>query len=715
MEMDCAVEESEIRRALEGMAGIAQLQFALPQRALRIDADDAAVQQALAAIRRLGYNPKPLAVANAAAQSDCSACELPADLPNQKKMLVQMGAALVLALVAEIIDIALDHQYNLPWRITSMVLAVAAIGLSGFSTYRKGLQSLLRGSLNINTLMTVAVTGAVAIGRWPEAAMVMALYAIAEWIEGRAADRARNAIKALMVLTPEQADVLQPNGEWLSTPVASIQPGAVLRVKAGERIALDGVVLEGNSAVDQASVTGESIPVDKAVGDTVYAGTINGTGLLQVRSTAHASETMLARIIEAVERAQSSRAPVQAFVDRFAAIYTPAMFALSCSVALGGTLLLGWPWLDAIYKALVVLVISCPCALVMSTPVTIVSALASAARRGILIKGGRYLEQARALKTIAFDKTGTLTIGKPQLVDVLLQKQENQQNQQAHALPTALVLAAQSDHPVSLAIAQGLQQQDIAPLPESSLQAITAVPGRGMQAQLADGTTLLLGHERWLQEQGIATDALSAHISAQQALGHTVTLLAIGQEAVAVFAVADTVKDHAQEALADLHALGITTAMLSGDHSATATAVAKQLGITQVHGELLPEHKLDAITSHQRQGATGMVGDGINDAPALAQADIGFAMGAGGTHIAVEAADIVIMGDDLRRIPETIRLSRQAYAVLWQNIGMALGFKAIFFATAITGHATMWMAVFADIGTTLIVIANSLRMLRWRK
>ena len=443
--------------------------------------------------------------------------------------------------------------------------------------------------------------------------------------------------------------------------------------------------------------------------------TINGTGLLQVRSTAHASETMLARIIEAVERAQSSRAPVQAFVDRFAAIYTPAMFALSCSVALGGTLLLGWPWLDAIYKALVVLVISCPCALVMSTPVTIVSALASAARRGILIKGGRYLEQARALKTIAFDKTGTLTIGKPQLVDVLLQKQENQQNQQAHALPTALVLAAQSDHPVSLAIAQGLQQQDIAPLPESSLQAITAVPGRGMQAQLADGTTLLLGHERWLQEQGIATDALSAHISAQQALGHTVTLLAIGQEAVAVFAVADTVKDHAQEALADLHALGITTAMLSGDHSATATAVAKQLGITQVHGELLPEHKLDAITSHQRQGATGMVGDGINDAPALAQADIGFAMGAGGTHIAVEAADIVIMGDDLRRIPETIRLSRQAYAVLWQNIGMALGFKAIFFATAITGHATMWMAVFADIGTTLIVIANSLRMLRWRK
>ena len=245
--------------------------------------------------------------------------------------------------------------------------------------------------------------------------------------------------------------------------------------------------------------------------------------------------------------------------------------------------------------------------------------------------------------------------------------------------------------------------------------ALTQSASTTFSATLADGTTLLLGHERWLQEQGIATDALSAHISAQQALGHTVTLLAIGQEAVAVFAVADTVKDHAQEALADLHALGITTAMLSGDHSATATAVAKQLGITQVHGELLPEHKLDAITSHQRQGATGMVGDGINDAPALAQADIGFAMGAGGTHIAVEAADIVIMGDDLRRIPETIRLSRQAYAVLWQNIGMALGFKAIFFATAITGHATMWMAVFADIGTTLIVIANSLRMLRWRK
>lgn len=710
MEMDCVVEESEIRRALEGMAGIKQLQFALPQRALRIDADAATMQQALAAIRRIGYAPNPLAAtASSDSQLDCAACDLPAALPSRNVMLLQMGAALAMALVAEIIDIVFDHNPPLPWRVTGMTLAVLAIGLSGFSTYRKGLQSLLRGKLNINTLMTVAVTGAVVIGRWPEAAMVMALYTVAEWIEGQAADRARNAIKALMVLTPEHADVQQPDGQWLSMPVASIQPGAVLRVKAGERIALDGIVTDGNSAVDQASVTGESIPVDKAAGDTVYAGTINGTGLLQVRSTAHASETMLARIIEAVERAQASRAPVQAFVDRFAAVYTPAMFALSCSVAVGGALLLGWPWLDAIYKALVVLVISCPCALVMSTPVTIVSALASAARRGILIKGGRYLEQARTLKTIAFDKTGTLTIGKPELVDVLLP------GTQEHILPTALVLAAQSDHPVSQAIAQGLRQQGTQALPDHALQAVTAVPGRGMTAQLPDGTVLLLGHERWLQEQGIATSRIAAHIATQQAQGHTVTLLAAGQEAVAVFAVADTVKDNAQEALADLQKLGITTVMLSGDHAATAAAVAAQLGIAQVHGELLPEHKLDAITGHQRQGATGMVGDGINDAPALAQADIGFAMGAGGTHIAVEAADIVIMGDDLRRIPETISLSRKAYAVLWQNISIALGFKSIFFVAAMMGKATMWMAVFADIGTTLIVIANSLRMLRWRK
>ena len=531
--------------------------------------------------------------------------------------------------------------------------------------------------------------------------MVMALYAIAELIEARAVDRARNAIKGLLDLAPDTAEVRQPDGGWQDVAAAQVPIGAVVRVKPGGRIPLDGTVAGGASAVNQAPVTGESIPVDKAVGDPVFAGTINETGTLEVAVTAAASDTTLARIIHAVEQAQGSRAPTQQFVDRFAAIYTPAVFIAAVLVAVLTPPLLGFTWMEALYKALVLLVIACPCALVIATPVTVVSGLASAARRGILIKGGVYLEEAHKLRAIALDKTGTITEGKPRLV-----AQEVLATNEAQVLAWAAALAGHSDHPVSHAIAQGLEPG------VEGVEGFTALAGRGVQARVG-GHALVLGNHRLIEERGLCSPALEATLAGHEAQGRTVTLLASDTQVLALFAVADTIKPSSREAVAQLHALGVASVMLTGDNAATAQTIAAQAGIDEARGNLLPEDKLAAIEALQaRHGPTAMTGDGINDAPALARAHIGIAMGAAGTDTAMEAADVVIMNDDLRRIPEMIGLSRRTRRVLLQNIGLALGIKAVFLVLAVLGDASMWMAVFADMGASLIVVFNGLRLLR---
>ena len=418
--------------------------------------------------------------------------------------------------------------------------------------------------------------------------------------------------------------------------------------------------------------------------------------------TALASDSTLARIIHAVEEAQATRAPTQGFVDRFAAIYTPAVFVIALAVALLGPWLLGWTWMQAIYKALVLLVIACPCALVISTPVTIVSGLAAAARRGILIKGGIYLEEARKLKAIALDKTGTITEGKPRLVDWSV---IDAQTEAAEAEHVAVVLASHSDHPVSRAIAAGLKPSDV------EARDFTALAGRGVQANVG-GVTYVLGNHRLIEERDQCSPEIEEQLKRHEEAGRTVTLLARPERVLALFAVADTIKPSSREAIASLQTLGITPVMLTGDNQATATAVAHEAGIAQARGNLLPEDKLEAIKTLQRDlGSTAMTGDGINDAPALAQADIGVAMGAAGTDTAMEAADVVVMNDDLRRIAETVKLSRSTHAVLWQNIVLALGIKAIFLVLAVFGSATMWMAVFADMGASMLVVLNGLRLL----
>ncbi|MNX12943.1 putative cadmium-transporting ATPase [compost metagenome] len=696
--MDCAVEESEIRRALEPVAGVKALRFRLSERTLALTTEDGALPAALDAIRQAGFKPEP--VASSAGQK-----AEPARFAGMSTGLARLVAALVLAIAAETVSfLALD---GVGFMAAEMGLALAAIALAGLDTYKKGFAALVRGRLNINALMAVAVTGAFIIGQWPEAAMVMALYAIAELIEARAVDRARNAIQSLLALAPEQAEVRQPDGSWQTVRADAVALDAVARIRPGERVPLDGVVLEGTSAIDQAPVTGESIPVDKAAGDAVFAGTINQTGALVFRVTAVAANTTLARIIHAVEEAQGSRAPTQRFVDRFAAIYTPTVFVLALAIAVLTPWLLGWTWVQAVYKALVLLVIACPCALVISTPVTVVSALASAARRGILIKGGTYLEEARKLKAVALDKTGTITEGKPKLVESVLIDKAAGDEGAVYAL--AANIAGRSDHPVSKAIAEGLGG------PVEEVGDFTALPGRGVQATHA-GQSYVLGNHRLIEERGLCSPELEAELKRHEEAGRTVTLLASDTSVLALFAVADTIKPSSQAAVAELRALGVTPVMLTGDNTATAKTIGAHAGIEDVRGNLLPEEKLGAIQAlQQRYGAVAMTGDGINDAPALARADIGFAMGGAGTDTAMEAADVVIMNDDLRRIPETIRLSRRSHAVLWQNITLALGIKGVFFVLAVFGSATMWMAVFADMGASLLVVANGLRLMRTEK
>lgn len=696
--MDCAAEEAEIRRALDGLPGIRRLHFQLGRRQLTVDADEPAIAPMLEAIRKAGFDPKPITGVGAGGGHAAD------DDYDVRGHLRRLAAALLMAIAAEAIGYFAPETAI--WRAAGLAIAAVAIWLAGFDVYKKGLTALWHGRLNINALMTVAVTGAFAIGQWPEAAMVMALYAIAEAIEARAVDRARNAIRGLLDLAPEQASVRQPDGRWASLLVADVAVGALLRVKPGERVPMDGVVRSGQTSINQAPVTGESIPVDKSTGDTVFAGTINESGTFELEVTAPASDSTLARIIHAVEQAQATRAPTQGFVDRFAAVYTPAVFVIALVVALFGPWLLGWTWLQAVYKALVLLVIACPCALVISTPVTIVSGLAAAARRGILIKGGIYLEEARKLKAIALDKTGTITEGKPKLVDWTL---VDARTDAAMAEHIAAALAGHSDHPVSRAIAAGLKPNDAEP------RNFMALAGRGVQAEV-DGVVYVLGNHRLIEERGQCSPALEERLKQHEEAGRTVTILASSAGVLALFAVADTIKPSSREAVASLQALGITPVMLTGDNQATATAVAHEAGIAQAHGNLLPEDKLEAIRTLQRdQGPTAMTGDGINDAPALAQADIGVAMGAAGTDTAMEAADVVVMNDDLRRIAETVRLSRSTYAVLWQNITLALGIKAVFLVLTVFGSATMWMAVFADMGASLLVVLNGLRLLRWKR
>ena len=691
--MDCPTEEALIRKKLVSVNGIESLDFNLMQRILTVGHNLNSLDAIESALGSIGMQ--------AVLQSGQTSTKDSSIEPIPKKNWWPLAVAGITATLAEIMELL---QLGNQWIVIALVIASIASG--GLTTYKKGWIALKNGNLNINALMSIAVTGAMAIGSWPEAAMVMFLFTLAEVIEAKSLDRARNAIRGLLDLTPETATVQQADGSWVLTDVKAIALGALVRVRPGERIALDGILISGNSAVNQAPITGESLPVDKIVGDEVFAGTINQTGSFEYKVTAEATHSTLARIIHAVEAAQGSRAPTQRFVDQFAKIYTPAVFLLAVLVAVLPPLLMAQSWQEWIYKALVMLVIACPCALVISTPVTIVSGLAAAARKGILIKGGAFLEAGRSMKVLAVDKTGTLTYGKPAQTDFFALSSNDK-----HIHEIAISLAARSDHPVSLAIAHANQEQknDL-----KTVDSFEAILGRGVKGVI-EGNLYYLGNHRLIEELGLCSDDIENRLLPLEQQGKTAVLLTNQTEVLAIIAVADTVRETSKQAIDELHQLGVTTIMLTGDNEHTAKAIGKQVGVDEIVGNLLPEDKLKIIDSRLKKDPNvkvGMVGDGINDAPALARASIGFAMGAAGTDTAIETADVALMDDDLRKIATFIRLSKSTALILTQNIVLALGIKAIFLVLTFTGQATMWMAVFADMGASLLVVANGLRLLR---
>ncbi len=591
-----------------------------------------------------------------------------------------------------------------PWPEIVAYVAAAVLGMRFVVV--KGWYAARNLRPDMHLLMTVAIIGAMVIGEWFEAATVSFLFALSLTLESWSIGRARRAIAALLDLAPPTAHVLRPDGSEATIAVAEVTPGSRFVVRAGERIPLDGRVIEGNSAVNQAPISGESVPVEKQPGAEVFAGTINGDGTLTIRATRRAQDTTLARIIHMVEEAHARRAPSEQWVEKFARAYTPAVMALAILVFLLPPIALGQSWDDWFYRALVLLVIACPCALVISTPVSIVASLASAARAGVLIKGGAFIELPAQLRAIALDKTGTITRAEPQIAQIIPLGNHTE----AELIARAAALEARSTHPLARAILSYAKAQGIAPAPAANVQLLG---GKGL-AGIFDGEEFWLGSHRYVVERNQDTPEISHMAETLEADGKTVIVVGNSRHVCGLIAVADTIRPEARDVVRQLHAAGIEhVVMLTGDNRVTAQAIAREIGIDEVHSELSPEDKLNKVEELVlRYGTVAMVGDGVNDAPALARANLGIAMGTIGSDAAIETADIALMTDDISRLPWLVRHSRRTLAIIRQNITFALGLKAAFVLLTFAGMASLWAAIAADTGASLLVVLNGLRLLK---
>lgn len=594
--------------------------------------------------------------------------------------------------------------FNVPDNIVTAAYLAAMIS-GGFYTARSGLYSLKSFSLDMNFLMAVAATGAAAIGEWAEGAMVVFLFALGNTLQAYTMDKTRKSIRALMDLSPKEA-LVRRNGLEVHLPVEELVVGDIIIVKPGERIPMDGNVVAGRTDVNQAPITGESMPVEKTVGQEVYAGTINGHGSIEIKVTKLVEDTTLAKIINLVEEAQAQKAPSQQFVDVFAKYYTPAVIIGAVMVSTLPWLLFGQSFQLWFERALILLVISCPCALVISTPVSIVAAIGSAARNGVLIKGGAYLEEAGALKVVAFDKTGTLTEGRPEVIGITTTTGVEPDL----VMSIAAAIESRSQHPLAEAILRYTRAKKIPEMGGSGFQSFT---GKGAGAKI-DSEEFFIGNRRLFEELNVSLVPLQEKMETLQKQGKTVMIVGSRQRVLGLIAVADQIRESSRAAIEGLRRAGIKkVVMLTGDNEGTARAIAEELGIDQYRAELLPDHKLRAIQSLQHQyGKSAMVGDGVNDAPAMATASVGIAMGGAGTDTALETADIALMADDLTKLPYAMHLSRKALGVIKQNIGFSLLVKAVFLVATFLGMANLWMAVFADTGAALLVIANGMRLMK---
>ncbi|MBC9785696.1 cadmium-translocating P-type ATPase [Heliobacterium chlorum] len=619
-------------------------------------------------------------------------------VPWERVRMAASGVALVMAYISE----TLTMPFSL---FISLYLTATLLG--GWGNFRKAAFALPRGKFNSSVLMSVAVLGAIAIGKWEEAASVAFLFSVSEMLEFWTMDRARHSIRQLMDIAPKKARIRRGDDE-VEIPVEEILIGDIMIIRPGEKIAMDGLILTGESAVNQAAITGESVPLEKGPGESVFAGTLNTYGYLEVSVTTRVEDTTIAKIIHMVEEAQGKRAPSQAFIERFAAVYTPIVMVLAASIALLPPLFLGFDWGPWIYRGLALLVISCPCALVVSTPVAMVSAISTAAKKGVLIKGGLHLEEAGSLAAIAFDKTGTLTQGVPSVTDIIAFGNTTP----LELLEIAASLEDRSEHPLAKAIVAAAKQQGLAIHP---VEQFRALPGRGAQGAIK-GQMVFIGNVRLFTELGIQTEPVTKSVTRLQGDGKTAMIVGTETSFLGVIAVADELRETSASSIRALKDAGLgKTIMLTGDNELTANAIAAQVGVDDYHADLLPQDKVKAMEELlNKYGKVAMVGDGINDAPALALSTVGIAMGGAGTDTAMETADIVLMADDLSKLPFTIRLSRDAMGIIRQNIAFALGLKALALLAVFPGWLTLWLAIFADMGASILVTLNSLRLLKTR-
>lgn len=685
--LDCGDCANKLEKHLSTLAGVhtANVNFAAAKLTVEHTTTDAAIMQA---VSQVGYKAE-------INTQTIQHTKIQAEWWTNPKTQSTMFSGIVLA-VSMILDwLGIGDTIIVP-------LYVLAAIVGGFNTAKSGFYSLRSLTFDMNFLMTVAVIGAFAIGEWGEGATVAFLFSFGNTLQTYTMDKTRQSIRALMELAPAEALVLR-NGLEQKLPVEEIVIGDIMIVKPGERIAMDGIVKNGASAVNQATITGESLPVEKIIGDGVYAGTVNEHGALEIEVTKIAADSTLAKIMHLVEEAQSQKAPSQQFVDQFAKYYTPAVLVIAAGIMVVPWLLFNQPFAPWFYKGLVLLVISCPCALVISTPVSIVSAIGNSSRNGVLIKGGAYLEQMGSIQAIAFDKTGTLTHGHPRVTDII-SVNSNEQD----ILTTAASIEKWSEHPLAVAIVE-----KSAGLTLKSVTNFKALVGLGAQADI-DNQTVFIGNPRLFEELGLNVSPYEKQITDLQLQGKTLMLLGTQNNLHGMIAVADTLRENSKDALVKLREAGIKhIAMLTGDNRQVAGSIAKELNIDTIYSELLPQDKVatinELLTNYKH---VAMVGDGVNDAPAMAASTIGVAMGVAGSDTALETADIALMSDDLGKLAYVIKLSNKTLSIIKQNISFSIIVKIIFVILTFTGMANLWLAVFADTGSSILVTLNGMRLMR---
>jgi Cd2+/Zn2+-exporting ATPase len=700
--LDCAEEVALLRAELTPLPGVAELSFDVLRGKMTVVhvPATATAGQLVEAVARAGLSAEPW--------SDRKSVAAPTSRWGDHRTLATLASGALLAGAflthAAMSNLATAfHAAEAP-RVVQALYTLAAIAGAWF-ILPKAWRALVRLRPDMNLLMVVAVSGAILLGEFQEAATVSFLFALSLALEAWSVGRARRAIESLMALTPQQATVIRGNQES-PLPAEQVAIGSTVLVRPGEKIPLDGAIVQGATSIDQSPITGESTPVDKAIGDEVFAGTINLDGAIHLRTTKLAEDTTLARIVRLVGDAQSKRSPSEQWVERFALVYTPSVMAAALAIMLLPPLFAGGVWSEWFYRGLVLLVIACPCALVISTPVSIVAAIASAARRGVLVKGGPAMEAPARLRAIAFDKTGTLTEGHPEVADVIALSGHSREE----LLRIAGAIEAHATHPLGTAIVRAARSAGIEPVAAADYRAI---PGKGATATL-DGREVWIGSYRLLEERGHGAETLREQSSSLSQRG--MSLVAVGEDrhVCGFIGLADRARSTAKSTVAELHALGVRPlVMLTGDHRAAAEGIARDVGVDEIRAELLPENKVALIEELvAKHGAVAMIGDGVNDAPALARSTLGIAMGAAGTDAALETADVALMGDDLTAIPWLIRHSRRTIAIIRQNIYAALGVKLLFVLLSLAGYATLWTAIAADTGMSLAVVLNGLRLLR---